>query len=164
MKTVLKAIDKIYSKGFAAYSVVVLLCLVVGMMLPMTVQTMSSFFLTDSLLDEKLSTGIKLDTPLVEATIKNFDGVSNELLETKVNELTDTQLSYILRSGYTIYVIKNFDHLGSEAALTAQTNGNSVFVEESNKTIWCYESAPEGEFSQLVDQFIEDQRLDIQTQ
>ena len=161
MKTMLRMVDKIYSKGIAAYSVVVLLVVMIGISIPTTIGNIGTVF-TKVSSELTMPLDIKLDDSLVLATVKNFDGVSDELFESKVNELTDDQLSYVKRSGYTIYVIKHFDHLGSDAALMAQANGESVFVEESNKTIWCYELAPKGEFGQVIDQFVDNQRLDIQ--
>ena len=163
MKTMLRMVDKIYSKGIAAYSVAVLLVVVSGISLPTAIGNIGTVF-TKVSSELTVSVNTRLNDPEIIATIKNFDGVSDELFESKINELTLDQISYVRRSGYKIYVIKNFDHLGSEAALMAQANGDSVFVEESNKTIWCYELAPKGEMSQLVDQFVDDQRLDIQNQ
>lgn len=166
MKKMAKKMEQVWSKGFMMFSATMMVLLIGGMLVTTLIQTGIQEWIAYNSEENQnirnLTTNLTMSETSV--TIKNFDGVSEEAFDRKVNELTPAQLSYVFRSGYTIYVIKNYDHLGSEAALKAQANGDSVFVEESNKTIWCHELASKEEFSQLIDQFIEDQRLRLQKQ
>lgn len=168
LATLARKMERIWSKGFAIYSVSMVLLLVTTVMVTSTIQMGIQEVVkhsSDNVQTERRSgTYLESDSFDASVAVKNFDNVSDELFNRKVNELSDSQVSYILRSGYTLYIIHHYDHLGSETALAAQANGDAVFVEESNKTIWCQDSTPEGELSQFIDQFIEDQRAQLQKQ
>ena len=163
MRKMVKNLEQIWSKGFGMYGMTLMILLVGGMLVTTWVQTGIEEWATYSQSEnQSLRKGqILLDENELSLVVQNFDNVSNETYQAKVNELTPDQLSYVYRSGYTIYVIRNYDHLGSEAALTAQAEGKSVFVEDLNQTIWCHEKASKEEFSQVIDQFIEDQRTQV---